>query len=220
MSCFSPSLIFRLFSRLRERRRHTASINYKVKLKLNSTPNNASCCKRRCSLALCLDLLGLCLAGSQLRFSAGCKLPVSGAGSCPGFAIYTIYIYIAFPCWRQLMQPACCLLPLSLLLFVSVSLVLDGAQVCLPMVAIHYHAGDIFVLASESSCQQKPIIVILSLKCCHCQCHSQCLSQCLLGLASCLVSLVARLLRLLFIDFKCNKRHCAAASIICTPSEC
>lgn len=102
----------------------------------------------------------LCLS-SLLRFSAGFKLPVSGAGSCPGFAIYTIYIYIAFPCWRQLLQPACSL-PLLL------SLVLDGAQVCLPMVAIHYHAGDIFVLASESSCQQKPIIVILSLKCCHC----------------------------------------------------
>lgn len=78
------------------------------------------------------------------------------------------------------MQPACSLQPPSLLHFVS--LVLDGAQVCLPMVAIHYHAGDIFVLASESSCQQKPIIVILSLKCCHCQCH--CLTQCLLGLAS------------------------------------
>lgn len=116
------------------------------------------------------------------------------------------------------MQPACSLL----LLFVSLSLslVLDGAQVCLPMVAIHYHAGDIFVLASESSCQQKPIIVILSLKCrhCHCQCHSH--SQCLLGLASQNVLSLARLLRLLFIDFKCNKRHCAAASIICTPSEC
>lgn len=157
----------------------------------------------------------LLCSGSQLRFSAGFKLPVSGAGSCPGFAIYTIYIYIAFPCWRQLMQPACFLLPLSLLLLfvsVSLSLVLDGAQVCLPMVAIHYHAGDIFVLASESSCQQKPIIVILSLKCCHC--------QCLLGLASQNVLSLARLLRLLFIDFKCNKRHCAAASIICTPSEC
>lgn len=149
----------------------------------------------------------LLCSGSELRFSAGFKLPVSGAGSCPGFAIYTIYIYIAFPCWRQLMQPACSLQPPSLF----VSLVLDGAQVCLPM-AIHYHAGDIFVLASESSCQQKPIIVILSLKCCHC--------QCLLGLASENVLSLARLLRLLFIDFKCNKRHCAAASIICTPSEC
>lgn len=114
----------------------------------------------------------------------------------------------------SLLPPPSLPLPLCLCL----SLVLDGAQVCLPMVAIHYHAGDIFVLASESSCQQKPIIVILSLKCCHCQCHSH--SQCLLGLASQNVLSLARLLRLLFIDFKCNKRHCAAASIICTPSEC
>lgn len=108
----------------------------------------------------------------------------------------------------SLLPPASLPPPLCLCL----SLVLDGAQVCLPMVAIHYHAGDIFVLASESSCQQKPIIVILSLKCCHC--------HCLLGLASENVLSLARLLRLLFIDFKCNKRHCAAASIICTPSEC
>lgn len=62
----------------RRRRRHTASINYKVKLKLNSTPNNASC----------LDAVG-----ARFRLDLSClsaKAPVR-------------LLYIAFPCWR-LMQ--------------------------------------------------------------------------------------------------------------------
>lgn len=166
-SRFNFSPFFRLRVRRRRRRRHTASINYKVKLKLNSTPNNASCCKGRCQLArsldLCLDLLGLCFA-SALCFVFRLDLSCLSVALAPVRALLYIYHIYLYSISMLAATNAASLLPPS----PSLSLVLDGAQVCLPMVAIHYHAGDIFVLASESSCQQKPIIVILSLKCCHC----------------------------------------------------
>jgi len=135
------------------RRRHTASINYKVKLKLNSTPNNASCwvsadgdgdgngdgdavdadasppafsCKRIWSRS----------SGSP-ALSAGFKLPVS-QGSCPG-------LYIAFPCWR-LMQLG------------------RRRRSTAPSVFARCHSLCRTFLPLLSR-QWKPIIVILSLNC-------------------------------------------------------
>lgn len=139
------------------RRRHTASINYKVKLKLNSTPNNASCrvgplMVMVMAMAMAMlwmppllmlipmllrQLTATGMSSSGPALSAGFKLPVS-QDSCPG-------LYIAFPCWR-LMQLG------------------RRRRSTAPSVFARCHSLCRTFLPLLSR-QWKPIIVILSLNC-------------------------------------------------------
>lgn len=154
-----------------------------------------------------------------LRFSAGFKLPVTGAGCCPSSAltpyiyiVYSIYLYsISMLAATNAARSPCLFrsLPSALLLAKwRPSLLANGGHSL--SCRGHFCAAQRVQLPTETN---------------HCDTFIKMLLSDLLGSGAFLSFLSFLFFRLssfvfCFIDFKCNKRHCTGASIICTPSEC